>query len=148
MSPDSSKYINRELSWLEFNQRVLEEAKDAGNPMLERLKFIAITASNLDEFFMKRVSGLKRQVARGSKKLSLDGLQPHEELDACRGELLGQVRALSRVMRDEVRPGLAGTEVRWYVNRGFWRLNCGRYLARPTALPTQERFLQLASPML
>ena len=63
MSGDSELLINRDLSWLEFNRRVLEEAKSAAVPLLERVKFLAIFSSNLDEFFMVRVAGLKRQLA-------------------------------------------------------------------------------------
>ncbi|RMG34348.1 MAG: hypothetical protein D6720_09595, partial [Gammaproteobacteria bacterium] len=59
---DPSLYLNRELTWLAFNRRVLHEAEDERNPLLERLKFLAIVSSNLDEFFMKRIGGLKQQV--------------------------------------------------------------------------------------
>lgn len=78
----SSLYINRELSWLLFNQRVLEEAWDARHPLLERAKFLAIFGSNLDEFFMIRVSGLQVQRAAGVADVAGDGMTPTEALDA------------------------------------------------------------------
>ena len=74
-------YLNREITWLEFNKRVLHEAQNPRNPALERLKYFAIFASNLDEFFMKRVGGLKLQVATGVRELSLDGRSPQEQID-------------------------------------------------------------------
>jgi polyphosphate kinase len=74
-------YLNRELTWLEFNKRVLFEASDKRNALLERVKFLAITASNLDEFFMKRIGGLKQQVAAGLQELTIDGRTPQQQID-------------------------------------------------------------------
>jgi polyphosphate kinase len=79
---DSSLYINRELSLLEFQRRVLEEAKDENNPLLERIKFLAIFGSNLDEFFMVRVSGIRKQVEINITDISPDGMTPRDELAA------------------------------------------------------------------
>lgn len=83
-SSDPSLFLNRELSWLDFNWRVLDKALDERTPLIERLRFLAITASNLDEFFMKRVGGLKRQLGAGLMRLSLDGRTPAEQLELTR----------------------------------------------------------------
>src|SRR5215831_12549134 len=87
-APDSALlapelYLNRELTWLSFNRRVLAEAEDERNPLLERLKFLAITASNLDEFFMKRIGGLKQQAAGGVQTLTVDGRTPQVQIAEC-----------------------------------------------------------------
>ncbi len=93
--PATLPYINRELSWLEFNARVLFEATDARNPLLERTRFLAIFANNLDEFFQVRVAGLKQQLAAGRSNPSADGLTAAETLDAIRNKVLSLVAAHS-----------------------------------------------------
>jgi len=80
---DPSLYLNRELTWLAFNGRVLNEAADPRNPLLERLKFLAIVSSNLDEFFMKRIGGLKQQLGAGVSTLTVDGRTPREQITQC-----------------------------------------------------------------
>ena len=80
---DSCWYLNRELTWLEFNNRVLHEAGDERTPLLERLKFIAIVSANLDEFFMKRIGGLKQLVGAGLREVSLDGRTPLQQIQEC-----------------------------------------------------------------
>ena len=77
-----SLYLNRELSWLEFNRRVLHEAQDPRTPLLERLKFLGIFSSNLDEFFQVRVAGLKQQLAAGIVERTADGMTPEAQLRA------------------------------------------------------------------
>src|SRR5712672_1484190 len=79
---DPSLYLNRELSWLAFNARVLHEAFDPRNPLLERVKFLSIFSTNLDEFYMVRVAGLRRQIAAGVQQVGADGLTPSQQLDA------------------------------------------------------------------
>ncbi len=78
-----SLFLNRELTWLSFNQRVLHEAEDERNPLLERIKFLAITSSNIDEFFMKRIGGLKQQVVAGVHELTPDGRTPQQQINEC-----------------------------------------------------------------
>jgi polyphosphate kinase len=92
---DPRWYLNRELTWLEFNRRVLREAQDDRNPLLERVKFLAILSSNLDEFFMKRIGGLKQQVGAGVQELSVDGRTPTEQIVACH-EMVRHIKADQR----------------------------------------------------
>ena len=80
---DHSLYLNRELTWLEFNRRVLHEAEDERTSLLERIKFAAIVSANLDEFFMKRIGGLKQQVGAGISTLTVDGRTPRQQIDQC-----------------------------------------------------------------
>ncbi len=80
---DSQCYLNRELTWLAFNRRVMSEASDPRVPLLERVKFLAIVSSNLDEFFMKRIGGLKQQLAAGVQELTIDGRTPRQQLQEC-----------------------------------------------------------------
>ena len=103
-------YLNRELSWLEFNARVLEEAADPSNPWLERLKFLAIFSSNLDEFFEIRVAGLQQQVYAGvePQDYGADGMAPAEQLAAIDRRAHELVAEQYRILNDEVLPGLAG----------------------------------------
>src|SRR4026209_1359210 len=112
MSADPSLFLNRELSWLEFNARVLHEAFDDRNPLLERLKFLSIFSTNLDEFYMVRVAGLRSQVAAGVMQTSADGLTPTDQLTAIQlrvGKLLSQAR---RSLNDQLLPLLAEHGIR------------------------------------
>ena len=104
-------YINRELSWLEFNERVLYEAGDERNPLLERLRFLSIFAGNLDEFFQVRVAGLKQQVAAGRSSPTPDGMSASETLDAIRTRLLPMVAHHSQTFA-AIRAELAEEEIR------------------------------------
>jgi polyphosphate kinase len=106
-TPASPTLLNRELSWLDFNERVLELAADESMPLLERVKFCAIFSSNLDEFFMVRVAGLMDQAASGLPVRSHDGLTPREALAAIRVRVEGLTGELSRLWKKAVTPALA-----------------------------------------
>ena len=110
--PAERRLINRELSWLDFNRRVLAQAEEAGIPLLERLKFCAITSSNLDEFFQVRVAALKDQVAAGLMARSPDGLTAQEQLDAIAAQVKGFIEQQERVTFDVLFPLLAGRGVK------------------------------------
>jgi polyphosphate kinase len=98
-------YLNRELTWLQFNHRVLNEARDQRTPLLERVKFLSIAASNIDEFFMKRIGGLKQQIGAGVHKLTIDGRTPSQQLEECKAmlrDLQGQKREVFTSLLDEL----------------------------------------------
>lgn len=112
MPDTNARFFNRELSWLEFNQRVLDEARDASLPLLERIRFLAITASNLDEFFMVRVGGLQSLVDRGSRKRDPAGMTPREQLKAIGRRVSELTRDQYDCYLNEIEPALAQASVR------------------------------------
>jgi polyphosphate kinase len=112
-NPNAPKhFLNRELSWLEFNQRVLDEALDPANPLLERLKFFTIVSSNLDEFFEVRVAGLKQQIESGHTERSVDGLVPAEIFHAITKRVRKMVADKYACWHGELQPALAKHKIR------------------------------------
>ena len=109
---DRSLYFNRELSWLQFNSRVLELAEDSRTPLLERLKFCAIASSNLDEFFMVRVAGLHDQIDAGIETPLQDGRTPSETIELIRATVRDHIGRQARVLEQELRPELAEHGIR------------------------------------
>ncbi|MGC9221527.1 MAG: polyphosphate kinase 1 [Solirubrobacteraceae bacterium] len=107
-----SLYFNRELSWLDFNDRVLQLAEDPALPLMERLKFLAIYTSNLDEFFMVRVAGVHEQIAAGVDKRAADGLSPRHVLEAITERVRALDRRHSHQFTDIIRPALAQLGIR------------------------------------
>lgn len=103
---DPKLYINRELSWLQFNSRVLEEAEEQSHPLLERVKFLSIYASNLDEFFMIRISGLREQLSGGVLEAPPDGMTPSEQIERIRQELKIQLARYAHCWEQDVLPKL------------------------------------------
>jgi polyphosphate kinase len=127
MKPDTALFINRHLSWLEFNRRVLEEAQDETVPLLERVKFLAIFGANLDEFYMVRVAGLKRLIWAGDHSIGPDGLTPSEVMAAVAARVRELVDEQHRCFIDVLAPRLAAH---------------GVHLVRPgQETPAQVRFL-------
>ena len=128
----SEYFFNRELSWLEFNYRVLHEALDQRTPLLEKLKFLAIFSSNLDEYFMVRVSGLKEQISAEVMQLSMDGKNAEEQLTAIHTKLLPMIHKQHEYFEKTVRPLLAENDIhilgyidlnqeqRNYINKYFY----------------------------
>ena len=104
---DPRYYLNRHVEWLEFNRRVLEEARDLGNPLLERVKFLAITANNLDEFVEVRVSSFLQRIEHGSREVSPDGLTAEQELAKVSAEMHRFVVDQYKCLNDELLPALA-----------------------------------------
>jgi len=109
---DPALYLNRELSWLEFNERVLAEARDARNPLLERVKFLAITASNLDEFYTKRVGWLKQARAKDPRFVTADGRTIAEQMDLVIDRCARMHADIDATWEDVLRPELAGHGIR------------------------------------
>jgi polyphosphate kinase len=109
----SEYFLNRELSWIEFNKRVLEEAKDTAQPLLERVKFLSIFSNNLDEFFMIRVAGLKRQVKSNVNELTTDGMSAQEQRDMIFETLTPLVEEQYMIFNDEIMSGLAENGIRF-----------------------------------
>ena len=108
----ASLLLNRELSWIEFNRRVLDEALDETQPLLERLKFLAIFSTNLDEFFMVRVSGLQEQLEADPSTLSPDGLNPGQQLRLIAEQLRPLLAQQIRCLNEEIMPALGKLEVK------------------------------------
>ena len=109
---DPRFYLNRHLQWMAFNQRVLQEARDRSNPLLERVKFLAITANNLDEFVEIRVSSFLQKIEHGSRDISADGRTPAEELELVTSSMQGFVKEQYKCWNDELLPALGKHQIR------------------------------------
>ena len=139
--PAPAQFINRELSWLEFNQRVLEEALDPENPLLERVKFFCITSSNLDEFFEVRVAGLKQQMESDVVERSIDGLTATENFRAVTRRVRRMVDEQYACWREQLRPALAKNGIRFLEFRDLdpadlaWVEQYYRAQVRPVVTP-------------
>ena len=130
---DPRLYINREVSWIQFNERVLEEALDRRHALLERVKFLAISASNLDEFFMIRVSALRRQLINGVLETPPDGMTSSEQVAAIRQEVIAQLARQSACWHQDLKPALQAVGIQILCYRDLkpkQRTLVDRYFAR------------------
>src|SRR6266404_637990 len=109
---DPAYFINRELSWLEFNRRVLEEAQDATQPLIERVKFLTIFSGNLDEFFEIRVAGIKQQIESETSDVGPDGLSPTETFNAIQRTVSEMVATEYALWKEDLTPLLAKNGIR------------------------------------
>jgi polyphosphate kinase len=119
---DPARFLNRDIEWLEFNARVLDIAADARTPLLERLRFLSIYSANLDEFFMKRVGVLKRQIEAGVSGPVPEALTPVQQLDGIRARVATLAHRQAIILRDRVMPALVPHGCFWS-NWSFGR--CG-----------------------
>ena len=120
---DPGLYFNRELSWLAFNERVLSEAQSRGWPLLERVKFLAIYWSNLDEFFMIRVSGLHEQLEAALIDTTPDGMTPRDQLTRIGQLVREQGELAAKLLRDDLMPALASV-ASTSATGGIWARSC------------------------
>src|SRR6516165_2629513 len=132
-------YINRELSWLTFNERVLAQATDTRHPLLERIKFLAIVGSNLDEFFMIRIAALQKQLRTHHESVSPDGLTTAQQLAIVRGQALAMMKRQDEVWERQLRPELAA--------HGISFVDAGQYDAEVTKFTT-DYFRREIAPVL
>src|SRR5450755_2884352 len=136
---DPRYYLNRHLEWLEFNRRVLEEARDLGNPLLERVKFLAITANNLDEFVEVRVSSFLQRIEHGSTEVGPDGHTAEQELQSVSSAMQIFVRDQYKCWNEEILPALAKQSI---------RLLSMKELDAPAARAAKTFYDRRVSPML
>ena len=127
--PPAELYINRELSLLEFNQRVLEQARDGDIPVLERLRFLCISSTNLDEFFEVRVAALKQRLEIGAPAPGPDKMTPQHLLDEIRHRAINLVREQYQLLNSAILPALSDEQVR-FLQRSEWTETQQHWLSR------------------
>ncbi len=131
-------FINREVSWISLNRRIFQEAQDCTQPLFERVKFLAICGSNLDEFFMVRISGLRRQIIRGALEIPADGMTPAEQISQTRKEILSLIEDYYECWNDDIRPALdaKGISIKKFDNLGKKQRSTLRTYFKNQILPT------------
>ena len=135
----SEYYLNRELSWLEFNRRVLSEAHRSEKPLLERLKFLTISATNLDEFFQVRVGGLTLLKSAGTRSKDISGLTPHQQLVAIRKKTANHIDDQYLLYNDVLLPELKQNGI---------HICAPNQVEREILLELKDRFLDEIAPLL